>query len=625
MCKIPMMCQAGSVQFLNEVIEMTDSTVSSTKKLGFDPVALRDKYLAEREKRVKVEGRGKYQKVQDKFERLYEDPNADPNFTRDPVKKEMDFAIIGGGYGGLLCGAELRRIGVKDICIIERGSDIGGTWYWNRYPGAACDVESYIYMPLLEEIGGMPQRKYATAPEIWEHTKKIAHKFDLYREALLQTVANEVFWNEEKQRWIVKTDRGDEITARYLMSCTGSMAEPKLPGIPGIETFKGHTFHTCRWDYDYTGGDNDGNLSKLAGKRVALVGTGATAIQVVPHLAKGAEHLYVVQRTPSSIHYRGDRPTDPEWYNAQKPGWQQERMVNFTTAFSGGAVEVDLVDDEWTQSFFDASDLEAGGEFSAHQLANFRKMEFARARVDEEVKDPKVAEALKPWYNFFCKRPCFHDDYLPTFNRDNVNLLDTDGRGMERVDETGFWVGDTHYDVDCIIFSTGFEVGTSHQSRAGFALRGRGGKTLDEHWKDGVRTMHGIHIHGFPNYFYIGGLEQAARTANFAHTLTNHSINLSQIIKQCSGNCTNTIEVTAEAEEAWVQRIIDIATANAIGSQNTNFQDECTPGYYNNEGQPRRVAIQNGAYGLGPMSYIQELREWRQTGKFEGLMITPNP
>ncbi len=604
---------------------MTETAASNVKKLQFDPAALRKKYLDEREKRVRVESRGNYVKLRGRFEKLYQDPNADPDFTRDPVKKEMDFAIVGGGYGGLLCGAELRRNGVKNICIIERGSDIGGTWYWNRYPGAACDVESYIYMPLLEEIGGMPQRKYATAPEIWEHTKKIARKFDLYRDALLQTCATDIAWHEEAQRWIVKTDRGDEVVARYLVTCTGSMAEPKLPGIPGIETFKGHTFHTSRWDYAYTGGDCSGNLTKLADQKVAIVGTGATAIQCVPHLGRDAKHLYVVQRTPSSIHFRGDRPTDREWFENLKPGWQQERMVNFTTAFHGGEVEVDLVNDEWTQSFFDASDADADGEFSASQLANFRKMEFARARVDETVGNAEVAEGLKPWYNFFCKRPCFHDEYLPTFNRDNVTLVNTDGRGMERVDETGFWVGDTHYEVDCIVFSTGFEVGTSHQSRTGFSLRGRGGKTLDEHWSDGVRTMHGIHIHGFPNYFHIGGLEQAARTANFAHSLTNHSTYLGQLIKACSGDCTNTIEATPEGEEAWVQRIIHIATQNSIGSQNTDFQDECTPGYYNNEGQPRRVAVQNGAYGLGPIPYIQELREWRETGLFEGLSITPAP
>jgi cation diffusion facilitator CzcD-associated flavoprotein CzcO len=617
--------QTGKVRIWDEDIEMTESTESNTKQLEFDPVALRKKYHVEREKRMNVEGSRKYVKLQGKFGKLYEDPNADPSFTRQPVKKEMDVAIIGGGYGGLLSGAELRRSGVKNICIIERGSDIGGTWYWNRYPGAACDVESYIYLPLLEEIGGMPQQKYATAPEIWEHTKKIARQFDLYRDALLQTVATDVSWNDETHRWVIQTDRGDEVIARYLVTSTGPMTEPKLPNIPGIDTFKGHTFHTSRWDYEYTGGDNSGNLAKLADKKVAIVGTGATAIQVVPHLAHGAEHLYVVQRTPSSIHYRGDRPTDPEWFENLQPGWQQERMINFTTAFHGGEVEVDMVNDEWTQSFFDASDADADGDFTPAQLANFRKMEFARARVDQIVEKPEVADGLKAWYNFFCKRPCFHDDYLPAFNRDNVTLVDTDGKGMERVDETGFWVGGKHYEVDCIVFSTGFEVGTSHKSRAGFSLRGRGGKTLDEHWSDGVRTMHGIHIHGFPNYFYIGGLEQAGRTANFAHMLTNHAAHLGQIIRETSGNCTNTIEVTKEGEEAWVQRIISIATDNSIGSQNTKFQEECTPGYYNNEGQPLRIAVQNGAYGLGPIAYVNALKEWRETGKFEGLSITPDP
>jgi len=604
-------------------MDMSDLTGSELKQIEFDPAALRQKYLEEREKRMNTQTSRHYVKLRGQFEKLYEDPNADPDFKRDPVTKEMDLAIIGGGYGGLLSGAEARRAGVKDICIIERGADIGGTWYWNQYPGAACDVESYIYLPLLEEIGGIPPTKYATAPEIHAHTQKIAQKFDLYSEALLQTVATEVFWNDDTEKWTIRTDRGDEITARYLVTCTGPMTEPKLPSIPGIETFKGHTFHTSRWDFPYTGGDNRGGLDKLADKKVAIVGTGATAIQCVPHLAASAKHLYVVQRTPSSIHYRGDRSTSPEWANSLKPGWQKERMENFTTAFHGGKVEVDLVNDEWTQSFFNAADANVSGDFTPAQMANFRKMEYSRKRVDEIVQDPQTAEGLKAWYNFFCKRPCFHDDYLPTFNRDNVTLVNTDGKGMEAVDETGFWVGDQHYEVDCIIFSTGFEVGTSHRSRAGFALRGRNGVTLDERWADGVRTMHGIHIHGFPNYFYIGGLEQSARTANFAHTLTEHSKHLGYVLKHCTDNCTKTIEVTEAGEQAWVDKIIYIATENKIGSQNTRFQEECTPGYYNNEGQPKRVAVQNGAFGLGPMAYFAELAEWRDTGKCEGLSVRP--
>lgn len=593
------------------------------KQLEFDPKALHAKYLEERAKRVREEGKNQYIKLTGKFASLADDPNADPNFTRDPVEDEMDAVIIGGGYAGLLSGAELRRAGLERIRIIERGADLGGTWYWNRYPGAACDVESYIYLPLLEEIGGMPANKYAKAPEIWEHTKKIAKKFDLYRDALFQTVVTDLTWNDKTQRWTVRTSRGDVIQARYVITAIGPMTEPKLPGLPGIDTFKGHAFHTSRWDFAYTGGDNAGNLTKLADKKVAIIGTGATAIQCVPHLAQGSEHLYVIQRTPSSLHVRADRPTDPEWFESLPSGWQKERMANFTTAFHGGKVEIDLVDDEWTRSFFDAADEVAGGDVSAHQLANYRKMEYARARVDREVADPQTAEGLKAWYNFFCKRPCFHDEYLATFNRDNVTLIDTHGQGVDRIDETGLWVAGQHYDVDCIIFSTGFEVGTSFRSRAGFTVHGRNGESLDQHWADGFRSLHGIHVHGFPNFFHMGGLSQSALSANFAHLLSEQTAHLGYVFQQGSGHGKNTIEVTKEGEEAWVNRIVTLVTENSIGAQNQKFQEECTPGYYNNEGKPSQVAIQNGPYGLGPMAFFEELRQWRDEGHLAGLTITP--
>ena len=594
------------------------------KQLEFDPAALHRKYQEERAKRIREDGKGQYVKLAGRFAWLAEDPNADPDFVRDPVVDHADVVIIGGGYGGLLSGAELRRVGVENIRIIERGADLGGTWYWNRYPGAACDVESYIYLPLLEEVGGTPANKYARAPEIWEHTKKIARKFDLYRDALLQTVATDLTWSEDTQRWTVRTNRGDVIQARYVVSAIGPQTEPKLPGLPGIDTFKGQTFHTSRWNFDYTGGDNTGNLTKLADKRVAIIGTGATAIQCVPHLGRWAKHFYVVQRTPSSIHVRDDRPTDAEWFASLPPGWQKERMENFTAAFGGEKVEVDLVDDEWTRSFFDATDEVAGGDVAPHQLANYRKMEHARARIDREVLDEETREGLKPWYNFFCKRPCFHDDYLATFNRENVTLVNTDGGGVERIDETGLWVAGEHYAVDCIIFSTGFEVGTPFKSRAGFVVHGRGGQTLEEHWRDGFRSMHGIHIHGFPNFFHMGGLEQAGLTANFAHMLTEQTAHLGYVFKEASGGCTNTIEVTKEGEESWVSEIVRVATENSIGAQNQQFQEECTPGYYNNEGKPSQVAIQNGPYGLGFTAFYAELKRWREAGGLPGLSTVPS-
>ncbi|WOF22863.1 NAD(P)/FAD-dependent oxidoreductase [Microbacterium betulae] len=591
----------------------------------FDPARLRARYRAERAKRIRADGNRQYQKLEGEFSDLDFDPYVEPGFSREPVADAVDAVIVGGGYGGLLVGAELRRAGLERIRIIERGGDIGGTWYWNRYPGAACDVESYIYLPLIEEVGGAPSHKYATAPEIWEHTKKIARRFDLYRDALFQTAVTEAVWDEKSETYTVRTDRDDVIRARYLITATGSLSKPKLPGIPGIASYRGHMIHSSRWDYEYTGGDQTGGLSGLADKRVAVIGTGATAVQLIPHLAEGAEHLFVFQRTPSSIHVRADRPTDPEWFEGLPKGWQKERVENFTKAFEGIPVEVDLVNDSWTQSFFDAADAAAHRDVAPHQLANYLKMEETRSRVDQVVKDPRVAEALKPWYDFFCKRPCFHDGYLEVFNRDNVTLVDTDGRGVDRIDETGLWVDGEHYEVDCIVFATGFEVGTSFRSRTGFDIRGRGGMTLDDHWKDGFRSLHGLAVHNFPNYFFINSLSQAAMTANFAHTLAEESAHIGYIIGAANRDSAKTIEVTAEAEEAWVQEIIDVVTNNTVGAQNLAFQEECTPGYYNNEGKPSLVAVQNGPYGLGATAYFGVLDSWRKAGTLPGLSLTPAP
>ena len=604
---------------------MTDSNVIAADAPAFDPLKLKEKYAQERAKRIRDDGIQQYRQLTGKFAPLAEDPYVEPGFTREPLHDEVDVVVVGGGFGGLLSAAELRRAGVEKIRIIERGGDIGGTWYWNRYPGAACDIESYIYMPMLEEVGGIPKNKYARAPEIWEHTKKIARRFDLYRDALFQTKVTDAVWNDETEKWTICTSRNDVITTRYLVTSTGPLAHPKLPRVPGIETYEGHTFHTSRWDYDYTGGDNNGNLTGLADKRVAIIGTGATAIQCVPHLGAGAQKLFVVQRTPSSVHVRADRPTDVEWFENQPAGWQRERMANFTTVFHGGTVEQDLVHDSWTESFFDATDIAARGDLSPFQMSNFLKMEDARKRIETIVKDADTAESLKPWYNFFCKRPCFHDQYLDTFNRPNVHLVDTDGKGVDRIDATGLWVGGVHYDVDCMIFSTGFEVGTGFAARNGFAVRGRGGVTLDEHWADGFRSMHGIHVHGFPNYFYVGGLEQAGRTANFAHMISEQAAYLGYIFAEGSQDATQTIEATAEAEDAWVTEIVELVTKNVAAMQNQAFQEECTPGYYNNEGAPSRIAIQNGAYGGGPMAYLGVLNAWREEGHLEGLAITPAP
>ncbi len=354
-----------------------------------------------------------------------DDPYVEPGFTRPPLTDEVEVAVIGGGFGGLLVGARLRQLGVKDIRVIEKGGDFGGTWYWNRYPGVACDIESYVYMPLLEEVDYIPREKYSRGSEIFAHCKAIAEKFDLYRNVCFQTEVTELRWDAPGCCWIIATNRGDAMKARFVCLSNGFLQKLKLPGIPGIETFQGHSFHTSRWDYSYTGGDSNGNLTGLHGKRVGIIGTGATAVQCIPHLGAGASHLYVFQRTPSSIDVRANRPTDPEWANHLEPGWHQKRMDNFQILTAGGFQEEDLVNDGWTDIMRKLLSMMTSTEHSdigpetlsrTMEMADFLKMEQIRARVDAIVKDPATAESLKPYYRQFCKRPCFHDDYLKTFN-----------------------------------------------------------------------------------------------------------------------------------------------------------------------------------------------------------------
>ena len=453
------------------------------------PRRLRAKYREERDKRLRADGNEQYVEVKGDFSRYVDDPYVDPGFTRAPLNDAVDVVIIGGGFGGLLAGARLREAGVKDIRIIEKGGDFGGTWYWNRYPGAQCDIESYIYLPLLEETGYIPKEKYSYAPEILAHARRIGEKFDLYRNACFQTQIKAITWSEDECRWIVTTNRDDRMRARFVVMSNGPLNRPKLPGIPGIDSFKGHTFHTSRWDYGYTGGDTNGNLHKLGDKRVAVIGTGATAVQCVPFLAKYAKQLYVFQRTPSSIDERGNRPTDPEWVKTLTAGMAEASDGEFQRAghgrlpgprtsstTAGPTSSATSAACSWRRN--QNSEISPQEIMRLAEIADFKKMNQIRARVDAIVKDKRTAESLKPWYRQFCKRPTFNDEYLPAFNRPNVTLVDTMGRGVDRITEKGLVFDGVEYEVDCIIFATGFEVGTAYTRRAGFEVYGRDGKTL---------------------------------------------------------------------------------------------------------------------------------------------------
>jgi cyclohexanone monooxygenase len=597
-------------------------------EIDFDPDALHEKYLFERDKRVRPDGNAQYIEVKAEFSHYIDDPYVEPGFTRDPVSDEVDFTIIGGGFGGLLMGARLREAGFENIRVVESAGDFGGTWYWNRYPGAMCDVESYCYLPLLEELGYMPKHKYSFAPEILEHSKAIARHYRLYDKALMQTSITELRWEEETARWIVSTNRGDRFKTQYIAMANGPLSRPKLPGIPGINDFKGHTFHTSRWDYRYTGGDSSGGLTNLKDKRVGIIGTGATAVQCIPHLGEWAKQLYVFQRTPSSVDVRNNGETDPNWAASLQPGWQKRRQENFNILVAGGDQDEDLVHDGWTDIFRNLTGNAAKemsrklgrrltgaerGEVMA--LADYRKMNQVRARVDSIVEDPDTATALKPWYRQFCKRPCFHDEYLATYNRPNVTLVDTHGKGVDALTEQGVVANGKEYEVDCLIFATGFEVGTSYTRRAGYDIVGRDGKTLSEHWSDGLRTLHGLTTNGFPNCFFLG-FTQGAITISVPQALNEQAQHVTYLVTEAKKRGSETLEPTAEAQDAYVQEVRSLAR---LGQR---FYTECTPGYYNSEGAVgNRGGFFSDMYGAGPLKFFELLDKWRSTGEMPGIAL----
>jgi cyclohexanone monooxygenase len=601
-----------------------NTATKSTKSKVIDKQALQRKYLEERNKRLRPDGNAQYIRIENQLSHYLDDPYT-PVQKREPKRDHVTVAFIGGGYAGLVTGARLVEQGVDDVRIIEKGGDFGGTWYWNRYPGAMCDTASFIYMPLLEETGHMPTEKYAHAPEILEHCQRIGNQYGLYDNALFHTRVTALIWDEDASRWHISTDRGDEFTAQFVAMGTGPLHIPKLPGIPGIEEFKGHSFHTSRWDYGYTGGDERGApLDRLGDKRVALIGTGATAVQCVPHLAAACRTFYVCQRTPSSVDVRDNVKTDPEWFKeTATPGWQQRWMENFTLNQTGGMAEEDLVQDGWTDlsrriraKIMELPEEDRGNPLKmleAYEDSDFEKMEEIRSRVDSLVEDTQTAQDLKAWYRQLCKRPCFHDEYLQAFNEPSTTLLDTDGKGVERITEKGVVVAGREYEVDCIIYGSGFEVGTELAHRAGFETAGRGGVTLSEYWAEGMRSKHGINVHNFPNAFIVQPTQGANLISNIPHNIVESGMTIAMMVRHALDTGSSTVEVTKEAEDAWVDLLMT-GPGMMLGSP------DCTPGYYNNEGQPIPESAQyNRGYPQGATAYFRYIKAWRESGDFDGI------
>ncbi|KAI9011768.1 putative monooxygenase [Hyaloraphidium curvatum] len=597
-------------------------------QLDFDPVALRKKYDEERDKRLRPDGNEQWILTDGDLAKYRDDPHTKPK-PRAAVDEECEVALLGGGFGTLVVGSKLTKAGVTGIRVIEEGGGFGGTWYWNRYPNAKCDTESYVYLPLLEESGFMPSTKYPAQNEILAHCESLAKRFGLYDNALLSTHVTSMEWDDVEKRWHIRTDRGDHLRARTVVVSVGNLTRAKLPGIEGIRRFKGQSFHTSRWDYSITGGDSTGNLTKLKDKVVGIIGTGATAIQCIPALGEHAKHLYVFQRTPSAVDRRGEKKTDLDWWKemTSKPGWQRRRIESFSNVTSGIEDE-DLVNDGWGAVMRKMTTVKqrfAGMKIKVAdmlQLADMEHMNSIRKLVDEVVQDKETAEKLKPYFGFWCKRPCFSDTYLQTFNRANVTLVDTDGKGVQGLTEDGVVANGKEYKVDLLIFATGFEYGAispgTWEHRLGIKCTGRNGISLTQKWKDGASTFHGMTIRDFPSLFFMSSV-QSALPFNWHHLLFELSDYIVYCVKQYKERGILSMEPTQEAEGRYTDLIVKLA------SLRRSFFESCIPGYYNGEGQVFRRQARNLQYGAGQNAYFSLIRNWALEDKLEGMDIVYAP
>jgi cyclohexanone monooxygenase len=584
--------------------------------------AVQQRYEIERRKRLRKDGLSQYVRLEDELPEWAADPFNEVR-AREPKTDHVTFAFVGGGFSGLVTCARLREAGINDIRIIDRGGDFGGTWYWNQYPGAQCDTASMVYMPLLEETGYCPSEKYAHGPEILAHCQRIGKHYGLYSGALFHTEVIQIEWDESCSVWRIRTNRQDNFTAKYVGLGIGELHIPKLPGIEGFSRFKGRSFHSSRWDYGYTGGDPMGSpMTRLAGKRVGVIGTGATAVQCVPELARSAGELFVFQRTPSSVFPRRNEAIDPAWFKSvATPGWQQRWMSNFAANRSDLCIDEDLVKDGWTSiSRRICEKVRMGtGEATpredldwAQAEVDIEYMQAVRRHIDSIVQDRDTADRLKPWYGLFCKRPCFHDEYLEAFNAPNTHLVDTDGRGVDEIVEDGVVAGGRRLKLDCIIYASGFEAWTPYVKRLGFDPVGRPGLRLSEHWSQGVKTLHGVHVRGFPNLFVVDPTQGASLFSNITHNIVVSAETISRVVRYSQTHSYREVEVSAQAESDWVRKILQ--GGRVLGSS------ECTPGRYNYEGEDLGQAGRlNAGYPAGAYAYFRHMAVWCASGRFEGL------
>lgn len=644
---------------------MATTAAATTKATGYlDPNSLyfeaqnrEQRYVEQRVKRLREDGNNQFLDVSldHSFGPFIRDPWVDPEKVKVAStmfpENRCDVLILGAGWGGLLYAIRMVQAGIspKDIRMVDIAGGFGGTWYWNRYPGVSCDIESYCYLPLLEETGYIPQQRYSTGEEIRRYAELAAQEWGLTESTVFQTKAEKLCWDEGSKEWLVdlvQEREGEDrlelkVRARCVSTVNGPLHWPKVPRIPGLLDYQGDVFHSSRWDYAVTGGSSsDPSLIHLKGKRVAIIGTGATAVQIIPYVARWAKHLFVVQRTPASVDHRIQRETDQEWFYkniATAPGWQRDRIRNFHQHFTTeNQPTVNMVGDSWTGAVAMCAVCgNSAGPKTMDELPEYMKklhsldiprQERIHRWVEGEVTDPIVAKQLQAWYPTWCKRPVFHEEYLSTFNRDNVTLIDTDGKGVDRITVDSIVAGGQSCPVDVVVFATGFRapfIG-SPAEKANMTIVGRDGISMSEEWaRNGPSTQHGVLDHNFPNLFLSGPWQASLSPSNLFNTdaLAKHSAYILTEMKRKCGDNPFAIAPSAGAAEDWATQILmRSAPMAALGG--------CTPSYFNVEGMLDRTPpemqmkmAKSGLWGHGIEDFVRVIEAWREEGSMRGLEI----
>jgi cyclohexanone monooxygenase len=494
---------------------------------------------------------------------------------------DVDVVVVGAGFSGLYLLHKLRGAGFS-VQVIEKADDVGGTWYWNRYPGARCDIESldysYSFDEDLQQEWHWPER-YSVQPDILRYAQHVAERFDLKRDILLETIVTAARWDDEAGRWTVETDRGGQFRAPWFIMATGCLSEPRDPNIPGKASFEGPTYHTALWPHegvDFTGLD------------VGVIGTGSSAIQSIPYIAEQARHLTVFQRTPNFSIPAWNGPLDPEEERETKAhyaefrerarwttgGFFLEENENPMSAYPAEAVPEEI-ERRWKQGGFHVMDVY--GDVMTDRACNEAVAEFVRDRIREKVDDAKTAEVLCPKdHPFGSKRLCVDTDYYETYNRENVTLVDLKATPIETITPAGIKTSAAEYPVDAIVFATGFDAMTGAILKVD--IRGRDGVVLKEKWQEGPRSYLGLMIAGFPNFFTITGPGSPSVLSNMMTSIEQHVEWVSDCIVHLRDRQMARIEAKADAENKWVDHVRETAEQTLYPEANSWYIGANIPG-----------------------------------------------